>query len=85
MDGSPTALLVPDAALATPVAEAILADINTLLNAGDVLGEQNGAHANAQLACVLACSGVHPCTAAASLYRPRAKRNSPPPACRHVD
>jgi hypothetical protein len=38
VDGRRVVFLVPDAALGTSEAEATLADINTLLNTGDVMG-----------------------------------------------
>ena len=39
MEGRGLLLLVSDAVLALPDGEAILADVNTMLNAGDVTGE----------------------------------------------
>lgn len=39
MEGRRIAFLVPDAALALPHGDAILSDVNTLLNAGDAAGQ----------------------------------------------
>ncbi len=52
------ALLVSDAALSTPAADAILSDVNTLLNAGDAAG---GSFCCLCLLYVLACDTAYAC------------------------